>query len=141
MVRAIFARAGFMTYLGVTLDNLEAGVCDASLEVEPRHLQQDGFIHAGVLAALADHSAGGAAGSLIQTSETVLSVEFKINLLRPAIGERVRCHATVLKPGRTITVAESEVFAGRPGAEKLVAKATVTLAVVNVDAVRRERGS
>ena len=139
IVREIFERAGFMTYLGVALDGLEQGVCDASLAIEPRHLQQDGFIHAGVLASLADHSAGGAAGTLVQPGETILSIEFKINLLRPAVGERVRCRATVLKPGRTIMVAESEVFAVRAGEEKLVAKATVTLAVVSVEASRGER--
>lgn len=139
IVREIFDRAAFMTYLGVTLDGLEIGACSASLAVEPRHGQQDGFVHAGVLAALADHCAGGAAGTLLQAGDTVLSVEFKINLLRPAIGERLRCRATVLKPGRTIMVAESEVFAVRAGEEKLVAKSTVTLAVVSLEATRRRR--
>jgi len=66
----------------------------------------------------------------VKEGETVLSIEFKINLLRPAMGDRLRCRATVLRAGKTIIVAESEVFAGNDGAEKLSAKATVTLAVV-----------
>ena len=65
-----------------------------------------------------------------RSNEMVLTAEFKINLLRPALGDRLRCRATVLKAGRTLIVAESEVYAVRDGKEKLVAKATVTLAPV-----------
>jgi uncharacterized protein (TIGR00369 family) len=87
-------------------------------------------VHAGVQATVADHTAGGAAGTVARPGDLVLSVEFKINLLRPAVGDRLRCRATVLRQGKTITVAESEVFAASDGQEKLVAKATVTLAHV-----------
>ena len=64
----------------------------------------------------------------------VLTVEFKINLLRPAQGDRLRCRAKVLRAGRTIIVSESEVFAVKDGSEKMTAKATVTLAVVRKQA-------
>ena len=97
------------------------------------HLQQDGFVHAGAQATIADHTAGGAAGTLAGPGERVLTVEFQINLLRPAVGERLRCRAKLLKPGKTILVAESEVFAMRDGEEKMTAKATVTLALVPAD--------
>jgi len=129
-VRWIFEAAPFVGDLGLALADLGPGRCESVLAVSPKHLQQDGYIHAGVQATVADHTAGGAAGTLVKEGETVLSVEFKINLLRPAIGDRLRCRAAVLKAGRTLIVAESEVFAGKDGAEKLTAKATVTLAVV-----------
>lgn len=129
-VEAIFRNSAFVTGLGIRLADMGPGWCESDLAVEGRHLQQDGFVHAGVQATIADHTAGGAAGTLAGPGEMVLTVEFKINLLRPAVGERIRCRAKVLKPGRTIVVAESEVFACRDGEEKLTAKATVTLALV-----------
>lgn len=132
--RAIFEKAPFIADLGLVLSGLGPGWCETSLRVEPKHLQQDGFVHAGVQATMADHTAGGAAGTLVRENEMVLSAEFKINLLRPAQGDRLRCRATVLKPGRTLIVAESEVYAIRDGKEKLVAKATVTLAPVKKEA-------
>jgi len=133
-VRAIFDRAPFIGDLGVQLSDLGPGWCESILAVAPKHLQQDGYIHAGVQATVADHTAGGAAGTLARPDDLVLSVEFKINLLRPALGDRLRCRATVLRQGKTITVAESEVFARKDGEEKLVSKATVTLALVSMSA-------
>ena len=121
--RAIFDKAPFIADLG-------PGWCETALAVAPKHLQQNGYVHAGVQATMADHSAGGAAGTLVRGNERVLTAEFKIHLLRPAVGERLRCRATVLKPGKTLIVAESEVFAIHAGKEKLVAKATVTLVPV-----------
>lgn len=129
-VKAIFRNSAFVTGLGIRLADMGHGWCESELAVTQQHLQQDGFVHAGVQATIADHTAGGAAGTLAGPGEMVLTVEFKINLLRPAVGERIRCRAKVLKPGRTIVVAESEVFACRDGTEKMTAKATVTLALV-----------
>ena len=129
-VRAIFDRAPFIGDFGLALSDLGPGWCESVLAVAPKHLQQDGYVHAGVQATVADHTAGGAAGTLARPGDLVLSVEFKINLLRPALGDRLRCRATVLRQGKTISVAESEVFAMKDGDEKLVAKATVTLAHV-----------
>lgn len=130
-VEAIFRNSAFVSGLGIRLKDLGPGWCESELAVEERHLQQDGFVHAGVQATIADHTAGGAAGTLAKEGEMVLTVEFKINLLRPAVGKRLRCRSSVLKPGRTIVVSESEVFAETDGAEKLTAKATVTLALVS----------
>ncbi|HVG32878.1 MAG TPA: PaaI family thioesterase [Pyrinomonadaceae bacterium] len=129
-VQEIFDRAAFIEEVGVKVSGIGAGWCETTLEIGPKHLQQDNFVHAGVLATLADHTAGGAAGSVVREEEIVLSVEFKINLLRPATGETLRCRAQLLRAGRTLIVAESEVFARTGNQEKLVAKATVTLAVV-----------
>lgn len=129
-VVAIFRNAPFIAGLGLTLKGMGPGWCESELAVRADHLQQDGFVHAGVQATLADHTAGGAARTLAGDGQMVLTVEFKINLLRPALGDRLRCRAQVIRPGRTIIVAESEVFARRDGEEKLAAKAMVTLALV-----------
>jgi uncharacterized protein (TIGR00369 family) len=130
-VQEIFDRAAFIEEVGIKVSGIGAGWCETTLEILPKHLQQDNFVHAGVLATLADHTAGGAAGSVVREEEIVLSVEFKINLLRPATGDALRCRAQLLRAGRTLIVAESEVFARTEDQEKLVAKATVTLAVVS----------
>lgn len=128
--RAIFEEAPFIADLGLVLGDLGPGWCETVLPLAPKHLQQDGYVHAGVQATVADHTAGCAAGTVVRANERVLSAEFKINLLRPALGERLRCRATVLKPGKTLIVAESEVYAVRGGVETLAAKATVTLVPV-----------
>lgn len=129
-IRAIFDVAPFMRHLGVQLIHCEPGRCETLLPVQPWQLQQDGYVHAGVQATLADHTAGAAAGTLMPADQIVLSVEFKINLLRPALGDELRCRSVVLRPGSQITVAESEVFAIHRGDEKLTAKAMITLAFV-----------
>jgi uncharacterized protein (TIGR00369 family) len=117
--------------VGYQLKDVGAGWCETTLEIQPKHFQQDTFIHAGVQATMADHTAGAAAGSLVKENEIVLTVEFKINLLRPAIGESLRCVAKVLRAGKTLIVAESEVYAMKERDEKLCAKAMVTLAIVS----------
>lgn len=129
--RRVFNNAPFIAHLGVQLDSLGEGQCTTVLPVEPRHLQQDGYVHAGVQATLADHTAGVAAATLLRQRQLVLSIEFKINLLRPAQGERLICRAKVLKPGRQISVVESEVFCVASGEERLVSKATATMAIVS----------
>jgi uncharacterized protein (TIGR00369 family) len=130
LAKALFDKAPFIKELGLHLSDLGPGWCETVLAVEPKHLQQDGYVHAGVQATMADHTAGGAAGTLVAANELVLTAEFKINFLRPAIADRLRCRSVVLKPGRTLIVAESEVFAVRDGVEKLTAKAIVTLTPV-----------
>ncbi|HSA58624.1 MAG TPA: PaaI family thioesterase [bacterium] len=126
----IFSKAPFIRELGIRLKGLGSGWCESSLEIQPRHLQQDDVIHAGVMATMADHTAGGAAATLVKGGEIVLTIEFKINILRPARGRSLRCKAVVLRPGSRVTVAESEVFSQEGEKEVLVAKAMVTLAVV-----------
>ena len=131
-MREFFASSPFVGELGIELEAVGAGELRTSMVIEERHQQQNGFAHAGVIATLADHSAGCAAGTLMPAGANVLTIEFKLNLLRPAVGERLHCHARVLKPGRTVTVAESEIRADDD--ERLIAKATVTLAVIATDA-------
>ena len=112
------------------MEDAGPGWCETTLAVRPEHLQQDDLVHAGVLATLADHTAGCASGTVADPGKVVLTVEFKINFLRPAVGQQLRCRAEVLKPGRRLIVAESSVHAVNDGVEKLAAKAMVTLAVV-----------
>ncbi|MEZ4451311.1 MAG: PaaI family thioesterase [Nannocystaceae bacterium] len=126
-IRTIFADAAFIADLGVELAEFGPGWCETRLAIAPRHLQQDGVIHAGVQATMADHTAGAAAGTLMAADQIVLTVEFKIHLLRAARGDRLRCRAEVLRPGRTVTAVESSVFAG----DTLVAKLTATMALVS----------
>jgi uncharacterized protein (TIGR00369 family) len=130
-IRRIFDAAPFIADLGLDLESVGDGSCVTSLKLEERHLQQDGFVHAGVHATIADHSAGVAAATVLQDNRMVLSVEFKINLLRAAKGERLICRAAVLKPGRRFSVVESEVFCVAEGVETLVSKMTATIAFVS----------
>jgi len=132
-VRSVFDRAPFIRDLGVELVDLGPGFCETALTVAPRFLQQDGFVHAGVTTTLADHTAGGAAGTLVGTSEVVLSSEYNIHFLRKGRGERLTCRATVLKPGAMIMVVEAEVRSE----DSLIAKMMATIAVVSADRIGR----
>lgn len=130
-VQAMFASAPFVRSLGIEVTHAEGGVCESVVALAPQLLQQSGVAHAGVVATLADHTAGGAAMTVLPEGKGVLSIEFKVNLLRPGDGEQLVCHAVVLKAGRTISVVEAEVFSVKAGQRTLAAKATVTLAVVD----------
>jgi uncharacterized protein (TIGR00369 family) len=125
-VESIFYQANFIRDLDIRLDKFAEGICETSLVVQERLLQQHGFTHGGVIATMADHTAGGAARS-VSGDKDVLTVEFKINYLRPAIGDRLRCTASVLRAGKTVIVAEALVYAVDAGKEVLVAKLTETL--------------
>jgi uncharacterized protein (TIGR00369 family) len=128
-VRHIFDNASFVRDLGMELTLIEDGACETVLIPSTRHEQQHGFVHAAVLATMADHTAGCAARSAIGLDEDVITIEFKINFLRPAVADRLRCRSEVLRAGKKVAVCESEVFAEKDDAEKLVAKGIFTLAV------------
>lgn len=127
---------GFTRYCGFTPTELEPGRCEAIIRIEPHHLQQDGYVHAGLISTLADHTAGYAAYSVAPPGGRVLSVEFKINLLAPGDAPELVCRATVLKPGKRIIVVESAVWGRIRSQESLVAKALLTMAVVPEDRLR-----
>lgn len=110
-VRGSFAKQTIMGLLGASLHRVELGRVSVVLPARADLCQQDGFFHAGVSTTIADSAAGYAALSLFDPQTEVLSTEFKVNLLAPAIGDRLRAVATVLKPGRTLTVVEADVFA------------------------------
>ena len=125
-VSRIFYSANFIRDLDIRLDKFSEGTCETSLVVQERMRQQHGFVHGGVIATLADHNAGGAARSASGTKD-VLTVEFKINYLRPAQGDRLRCVGTVLRAGKIAVVAEALVYCSESGKEQMVAKLTETL--------------
>lgn len=129
-VRDSFALQGAMTTLGAQLTHLAPGAVDISFDWTPGLTQQHGFIHAGMLSAALDSACGYAGFSLMPEDAGVLTIEFKINLLAPAQGQRFRCEGRVLKPGRTIVLAEGRAFAIEGGQEKLCATMHCTLMAV-----------
>ena len=119
-----------MSTLGATLGPITPGTAEISVRPHAAISQQHGFVHAGAVTAIADSAAGYAALSLMPPGSGVLSTEFKINLLAPAVGDRIVARGRVVKAGRTLTVAQSEVFAETDGQEKLVALLTATMMTV-----------
>lgn len=136
-VRDSFARQGAMATLGGRLGLLEPGAVDIELPWAPGLTQQHGFLHAGIVATALDSACGYAGFTLMPEDAAVLTIEFKINLLAPAKGERFRMEGRVIKPGRTITVCEGRAFAIDGSQEKLVATMGCTLmAVTGRDAIQ-----
>lgn len=129
-VRDSFALQGAMSTLGAQLTHLAPGAVDISFDWAQGLTQQHGFIHAGMLSAALDSACGYAGFSLMPEDAGVLTIEFKINLLAPAKGQRFRCEGRVLKPGRTIVLAEGRAFAIDGGQEKLCANMHCTLMAV-----------
>jgi uncharacterized protein (TIGR00369 family) len=126
-IRASFAKQGLMTTLGATLDKVSPGAVEIAVQPIPAISQQHGFVHAGAISAIADSAAGYAALSLMPEGSGVLTTEFKINLVAPAAGERIVARGRVVKAGRTLTLAQAEVFAVTDGKEKLIALLTATM--------------
>ena len=126
-VRASFDRQRFMRTLGAELTSIEPGETEITLSFRDELTQQHGFLHAGALASVLDSACGYAAFSLMPAGSNVLSVEFKLDLLAPAEGERFVARARVVKAGRTITVVRAEGSMIRQGAEKLVATLSGTM--------------
>ncbi|TMG85512.1 MAG: PaaI family thioesterase [Betaproteobacteria bacterium] len=129
-VRDSFARQGAMRLLGARLAEVRAGYCAIELPYRDDLTQQHGYVHAGIVGAIVD-SAGGYAGfTLFPKDASVLTVEYKLNLLAPAAGERLVAQATVLKPGRTLAITRGEVYAEARGQRTLCAVMQQTLIVL-----------
>jgi uncharacterized protein (TIGR00369 family) len=126
-IRASFARQGLMRLLGAELAAVGAGSCEIRLPFRDDLSQQHGFFHAGATAAIADSAGGYAAYSLMTATDSVLSVEFKINLLAPARGEMLLARGQVIRGGRTLFVCRADVFARRAGADTLCATMQQTI--------------
>lgn len=131
--RRLFDQAGFLRHCGVHLADVGPGWAESTVALGPHLTQADGFAHAGLQATMADHTAGIAAGTLVSASEVVLAVEFKINLLRPGIGETLRCRAEVIRAGKRLIFTEAKVYAHRGTAQVLTATFMSTLAVTALD--------
>jgi uncharacterized protein (TIGR00369 family) len=126
-VRASFGRQAAMATIGATLAEVEPGRVVIELPWAQPLTQQHGFLHAGMVATALDSACGYAGFSLMPAEAAVLTIEYKINLLAPAKGERFRMEGLVIKPGRTVTVAEGKAFAIEGGREKLIATMNCTL--------------
>jgi uncharacterized protein (TIGR00369 family) len=130
-VRDSFERQGAMRLIGARLSEVAPGYCAIDLTPHTEIAQQHGYVHAGIVSAIVD-SAGGYAGyTLFPEDASVLTVEFKLNLLAPAAGERLVAEGFVVKPGRTLAITRGEVHAERGGARTLVALMQQTLMVMH----------
>jgi uncharacterized protein (TIGR00369 family) len=127
-IKQSFASQTIMTLIGAELSVVEPGIVEITLPYRNDLAQQNGFVHAGIVTTIADSAAGYAAYSLMPAGAEVLSVEFKVNLLRPARGKSFLARAEVIKPGRTLTVARADVFGiAESGARELVATMLATI--------------
>ena len=122
---------GFIEYCQIEGEVIEKGHFQSRVKIEDHHRQQDGFIHAGLMATMADHTAGYAAFSTVTEEFRILTIEFKINFLKPAFGDSLLCLSKVIRGGNQIIISESEVFDVRDKNKMSVAKALVTLMVVH----------
>lgn len=125
--RASFGRQAMMKTLGVEMAAVGPGTCELVMPFNPAFTQQHGFLHAGAVTTVADSAAGYAAYSLMPADASVLSIEFKQNLLSPAIGDTLICRAEVVRAGKTITVVDCRAFMVNQGREKLVGMMVATM--------------
>ena len=140
-VRASFAAQQFMTRLGASIDRIEPGRVDIRLPMRADLTQQNGFLHAGAIASVADSACGYAALSLMPAGADVLSVEFKINMLAPATGEAIVARGVVIRAGKTIMACRADVVSLTGTTEKLVAAMQGTMIVANQKGGNGEQGS
>lgn len=129
-VRASFARQAVMETIGAALTRVEAGAVEIELPFDARLTQQRGFLHAGVITTVLDSACGYAAYSLMQPGAEVLAIEFKVNFLAPAVGEKFIARARVIRAGRTITVCQADGIMLRDGEERHVATMVGTMMAV-----------
>jgi uncharacterized protein (TIGR00369 family) len=139
-VRDGFARQGAMRLLGATLVAAAPGYCAIALVPRPEISQQHGYVHAGVVSAIVDTAGGFAGFTLFPADASVLTVEFKLNLLAPAVGDRLVAEGFVVKPGRTLAVTRGEVHAEQGERRTLVALMQQTLFVARPGRERRAAG-
>lgn len=129
-LRAFFRLSPYMVDLGVDPVAVAEGRVSTVLPIALRHQQHTGQVHAGVMAAMADHSMGAAAQTLAPAAHWAITAELKTSQLRPGKGERLVCEAVVIKAGRSLSFTEAEVFAEAAGQRTLVMKASATMALV-----------
>jgi uncharacterized protein (TIGR00369 family) len=129
VVRESFTRQPMMATLGARLTLVEPGRVHIALDRSDRLTQQNGFVHAGAIASIADSACGYAAFTLAPADTDVLAVEFKINLLAPARAEKFEARARVIRPGKTLSTCFAEVFGIDGGEEELVAAMMSTIIV------------
>ena len=126
-VKDSFARQKFMGLINAELFKVEPGFCEIHVPYDVNITQQHSFFHAGIVGTIADNAAGYAAFSLMDKNSSILTVEFKLNLVAPADGDLLIGRSNVLKYGKTLTICRSDVFIVKGGVEKLCAASQSTL--------------
>lgn len=132
MIRDHVAAQGFMRLIGAELDKLTPGGCTLSVTRRPELLQQYGMFHGGVTAFLVDNSTTIAACTLFKPGRGALTAEYKLNLLAPALGDRLICRARVVRSGKTLSVVAADVFTVTNDTEKHSATALATIVPVDL---------
>src|SRR5262245_47609902 len=128
-IRETLEGQGFTRLVGAEVVAVDPGVVVMALDRRPEVLQQNGLFHGGVIAYLIDNATTAAAATMIdRATRSVITAEYKINLLAPSKGDRLICRAEVLKPGRSLTVVDAKVYCRTDGEEKMVAVALATIA-------------
>jgi len=127
---ASFKRQYFMETLGARIGELDAGFCELQLPFGKSLKQQHGYFHGGVIGSLADSAGGYAAFTLMNATDSVLTIEYKINIMAPANGELLIARGQVLRPGRRVSVAQTNIFSVKDGIETLCATALGTFMVL-----------
>jgi uncharacterized protein (TIGR00369 family) len=130
-IHANVGRQGFMNLVGAELSEISRGTCTIAVERRPELLQQHGFFHGGVTAFLVDNATTIAAAT--SRGQPALTAEYKLNLLSPAVGEKLICRARVVKPGRQVSVVAADVFCVSDGLEKHTATALASIAMLRED--------
>jgi uncharacterized protein (TIGR00369 family) len=126
-VQDSFKRQHVMALLGAELSRLTPGACEIRLPYKPALAQQHGYFHGGIVGTIADSAGGYAAFTLMPLDSSVLTVEYKMNLLAPADGDLLIARGRVLKSGRTLVVAQVDAFVLKAGHETLCATLLQTL--------------
>jgi len=124
-------RRGFIKFCGFRASKIEEGLFESTLKIGENHKTQDNFIHAGLIATMSDHTAGYAAFTLVPNDIRILTIEFKINFLKPAYGNELKCKSEIISQGKQILVAQSTVFDVRDTHQKMVSRSTVTLMAID----------
>ena len=138
-VRASFAKQHAMALIRATLPVVEAGRTEIHLPHWDGVEQQHGFVHGGVVGMIADSAAGYAAMTVVPASASVLTVEYKMNLVAPADGEQLIARGKVVRPGRTLIITQGEVFAVKDGKESLCALMQQTIMVMHGKGEKQDR--
>ena len=126
-VRTSFDRQRVMTWIGATLTHLAPGQCEITLPLRPELTQQHGYIHGGIIGTIGDNAAGYAGYTLMPHDASVLTVEYKMNIMAPGDGDRLIARGEVIRAGRSLVVARADVFAVKAGKETLCATLLQTL--------------
>lgn len=130
---------GFIKFCGFKASKIEIGIFESTLKVGENHKTQDEFIHAGLIATMSDHTAGYAAYTLVPDNIRILTVEFKINFLKPGYGNGLKCKSEIISQGKQILVAQSTVFDIRDTNEKKISRSIITLMAIDANKLEKKK--